>query len=389
MNEANDTLKVMAAHDDPVLLGGIDRVLGTMKLDLPEASLGMTCRTVPLDGPHALADAVRAHAPDILVMDMALSGDRGLERFKELEGAEGDMLTLMLMADASLRTAADATRQGVFDVLPKPFTPADLRDAIRRAASRILLTRRARRLEEEKRQVRFDFIRVLGHELKAPLGAVATNIGVIKGHYLGGEIGSYDELLNRCDLRLDQMHKLIVDLLDMTRLESGRKRRDLAEVNVSAVARDAIELASPQAEQRRIELHLDAPDSLPFVADRGELDMIFNNLISNAVKYNRDEGDVFVSVSGDRTGIVLKVRDTGIGMAPEDVKKLFGEFVRIKNKKTANILGSGLGLSILKRLTELYNGRVEVESVPDAGSTFTVHLPSAKTGNGENRGEPQ
>ncbi len=102
--------------------------------------------------------------------------------------------------------------------------------------------------------------------------------------------------------------------------------------------------------------------------------MIFNNLVSNAVKYNRDEGKVTIEISEDTEHISLKVSDTGIGMSKDEQKKLFKEFSRIKNEKTADILGSGLGLSILKRLVELYEGHIEVESEPDQGTTFIVSL---------------
>ncbi len=106
--------------------------------------------------------------------------------------------------------------------------------------------------------------------------------------------------------------------------------------------------------------------------------MMFNNLVSNAVKYNRDGGQVNVTVAQTEEQLEISVSDTGIGMTPEDVEKLFGEFVRIKNDQTRNVLGSGLGLSILKRLAQLYNGEVSVESEAGKGSTFTVTLKTCE-----------
>jgi signal transduction histidine kinase len=103
--------------------------------------------------------------------------------------------------------------------------------------------------------------------------------------------------------------------------------------------------------------------------------------VSNAVKYNRDGGRVDVTVSGTPQGATLEVNDTGIGMTKDETAKLFGEFVRIKNAKTRNIMGSGLGLSIVRKLATLYGGDVTVASQPDVGTTFTVHLSAATTGN--------
>ena len=102
--------------------------------------------------------------------------------------------------------------------------------------------------------------------------------------------------------------------------------------------------------------------------------MMLNNLVSNAVKYNRDGGSVTVTLAMGDAGLQIEVTDTGIGMAPKDVEKLFGEFVRIKTDETRNILGSGLGLSILKRLASLYGGEVSVTSEPGQGTTFRMQL---------------
>ena len=123
-----------------------------------------------------------------------------------------------------------------------------------------------------------------------------------------------------------------------------------------------------------ITIGLHAPKDLWILADAGELDIVFNNLVSNAVKYNRDGGRVDITVTPTEDGVELRVQDTGIGMSETERKKLFQEFVRIKNDKTRSILGSGLGLTILKKIASLYDGEIAVESAPDVGSTFTVTL---------------
>ena len=215
---------------------------------------------------------------------------------------------------------------------------------------------------------------MLAHELKSPLAAVEGNLFILRDHMAGNEIQAYDHLVNRSLIRLEGMKKLIFDLLDLTRIESGQKKRSLAEVDVCAVARQAIETHSVLAVDKQVTISFQGPESLNLQADAGELEIIFNNLISNAVKYNRDGGTVVVAVREQDSTVAIEVRDSGIGMSQEEVARLFGEFIRIKNSKTMNILGSGLGLSILKRLSHLYGGKVSVESQPDQGSTFTVTL---------------
>ncbi|HRW78916.1 MAG TPA: HAMP domain-containing sensor histidine kinase, partial [Candidatus Sabulitectum sp.] len=257
---------------------------------------------------------------------------------------------------------------------PKPFTPAELKVSVRQASEHLLALRQTSALEEEKRRVRFQFISVLAHELKAPLGAIEGYLYLLRDGTGMDDPKVYERVVERSLVRLSGMRKLIYDLLDLTRLESGQKKRELAPTSVIEAARTAIETMTPDADARGIVIDLEAEGEITLEADRGELEIIFNNLISNAVKYNRDNGRVTVRLKESPEEVLISVTDTGIGMTPEEVEKLFGEFVRIKNDRTRNILGSGLGLSIMRKIASLYGGEVSVESVPDQGTTFTVTL---------------
>jgi signal transduction histidine kinase len=203
---------------------------------------------------------------------------------------------------------------------------------------------------------------------------VEGNLRIFRDHAAGDAIASYDHLIDRSLVRLDGMRKLILDLLDLTRMESGQKQRSLSEIDLCAAAAQCLETHQVLAQEKGVTLLFCPPGPVMLQADSGELEMMFNNLVSNAIKYNREGGSVTVEVEEREGDVRVKVHDTGIGIAKEDQARLFGEFSRIKNEKTRNILGSGLGLSILKRLAELYGGKVEVESEPDKGSTFAVTL---------------
>jgi signal transduction histidine kinase len=190
-------------------------------------------------------------------------------------------------------------------------------------------------------------------------------------------------MLDRSLVRIEGMRKLIFDLLDLTRIESGQKQRHFAEVEVCEVARAAIETAAPEAADRDITIALHADGPISMTADRGELDIILNNLVSNAVKYNRDGGRVDVTVERDDATLTLRVADTGIGMTDEEASRIFDDFARVQNARTKDILGSGLGLSTVKKLAALYDGEVRVDSEPDVGSTFTVVLAEPQRDQGE------
>ncbi|MDP3581617.1 MAG: HAMP domain-containing sensor histidine kinase, partial [Ignavibacteria bacterium] len=117
-------------------------------------------------------------------------------------------------------------------------------------------------------------------------------------------------------------------------------------------------------------------DNLPTIkADVSEITRLFTNLISNAVKYNKESGSIYIIAHQENNYVCIKIRDTGIGMKPEEKDRLFSEFYRAKNEKTRGISGTGLGLSIVKKIVESYYGKIEVESVFGYGTTFTIHLP--------------
>jgi two-component system sensor histidine kinase/response regulator len=313
--------------------------------------------------------------PDLLLLDYKLPGIKGLDVLDSITQRQLDILTVMITAYASLETAVSATRYGAYDFLAKPFTPEELRSAVQKATKHLVLSRQARKLSEEKRRVRFQFISVLAHELKSPLAAVEGYLRIIQDKSAGDSLAAYETMVNRSITRLEGMRKMIFDILDLTRIESGQKKRELVEIDLREAAQAAIETALQSAQERGVTIEIHAPERAPMLADRGELDIVFNNLVSNAVKYNRPNGRVDLTIATDEEQVTITCRDTGIGLSEAEAQQLFREFVRIKNAKTKNILGSGLGLSTVKKLaTEYYGGDVRVESEPNVGSTFTVTL---------------
>ncbi len=369
-----ERLRVLVTDDEPGMTAAVERVLKDYCVSLSGVTgeVGFEVDTA-LTGEEAL-EIMEQRSPDILLLDYKLPGISGLDVLDRVTAGEAETLTVMITAYATLETAVSATKRGAWDFLAKPFTPDELKSTIRKAAGSVILSRQARRLAAEKRMVRFQFISVLAHELKAPLAAIEGYLHIVNDRVSGDDLAAYDHVFERCMIRTRHMRKLVMDLLDLTRIESGQKTRELTQTDIVEAARHAMETAEPEASQRNISINLEAPDSVLMRADRAEIGMIFNNLLSNAVKYNRDGGSVTVALAEEDDTVTIKVADTGIGMSKEEVDRLFDEFVRIRNERTRDILGSGLGLSIVKKLALLYGGRVHVESKPDAGSTFTVTL---------------
>lgn len=370
MNE----LKILVVDDEPGMRMGVERTLRNYRFKLTgfDEEVFFNIRMAST-GKEAM-EMIEMEKPDILLLDHKLPDIQGLDILLDISQKKLDILTIMITAYASLEVAISATKHGAFDFLAKPFTPDELRNATQKAAKQIFLQRQAQKLAAERRQVRFQFISVLAHELKSPIAAVEGYLRIVDKHMLGDNIETYDTMIQRSLRRLRGMQKMILDILDLTRIEAGTKNRELTDVNVTEVALESIDGVTPDAKERGISINLEAPENVSMHADRGELEIIFNNFMTNAVKYNRDNGRVDVKVQPDEHGVTLVFSDTGIGMTEEERNRLFGEFVRIKNEKTKDILGSGLGLSIVKKLLMFYNGTVDVKSIPDQGTTFTVRL---------------
>jgi len=371
-----ERLKVLIVDDEEGMCLGAKRIIRDFTVDVNDLGVKVLfdVRSV-LKGKEFL-DLIEKEKFDIALIDYKLPDFSGLDLLELVTKKGYDMIPMMITAYATFEAAVQATKLGAYDFIAKPFTPDELRSSLRKATVHLLLARHARKSEEERRKLRFQFISVLSHELKAPLAAIEGYLNILQKRYDTISKEDYDMMLGRSIVRLEGMRKLIFDLLDVTRIESGDKKRNLEEVKVEDVTRSAIEAAGFEAKNRNIQINLDVKNPGTMRADRGEIEIIMNNLITNAVKYNKDNGRVDVSLDHMDKKVRISVSDTGIGLEQEDIGRLFEEFVRIKNEHTIGILGSGLGLSTVKKLAKLYGGDVTVQSTPDVGSRFDVELSS-------------
>jgi signal transduction histidine kinase len=367
-------LRILITDDEDGMRLGAQRALERFSPGFQDLDRRVTYHVETAATGEEAIEKLRENYFDIVLLDYKLPGLSGIEVLSVIKEINADIHVVMMTAYASLETAISATKKGAFDFLAKPFTPEELRASVRGATRSLILLAQARQMAEEKRRMRFEFISVLSHELKSPIAAVEGYLDLIRTGNVKDE-ATLKRVVERSMVRLSGMRKLIFDLLDLTRIEAGTKVRKIEPLALGTVVRSAMELLEVQARDRGIEISFDAGEEVHIDADRGELDIVVNNLVSNAIKYNREQGRVQITLCASSTEIRLSVADTGIGMTPEESARLFGEFVRIKNAKTRNIEGSGLGLSTVRKIVQLYGGDVQVESVPDEGSTFTVILP--------------
>lgn len=373
---SEEKLKVIIVDDEEGMCLGAKRIIRDFTVDVEDLGVKVSFDVKYVSRGKDYLDLLEKEKFDITLLDYKLPDCSGLDILEKITKKEYDMIPIMITAYATFEAAVQATKLGANDFIAKPFTPDELRSSLRKATVHLLLARHARKSEEEKRKLRFQFISILSHELKAPLAAIEGYLNILQKRYDTISKEDYDMMLGRSLVRLEGMRKLIFDLLDVTRIESGDKKRNFEEINLEEMTRASVETASFEANKRNIKIDINVKTPIKMNADKGEIEIILNNLITNAVKYNKDNGKVNVVLEKNENKIKISVSDTGIGIAKEDISRLFEEFVRIKNEHTIAILGSGLGLSTIKKLAKLYGGSVTVNSVVGEGSTFTVELSS-------------
>jgi len=370
-----NTLKLLIVDDEPGIRSGALRVLKDFSVGYPFMDEDFTFELLEAETGEKAIEIIDSTKIDIVLLDNKLPGIDGIEVLEYIKEHEMDISVMMITSYASLELAIKATNNGAFNFVPKPFTPQELKTSIENITKNLFLRRMTRKMKEEGRQVRFQFLSVLSHELKSPINAIEGYLKIMKEKQVGDNLDDYMTMIDRSMERIKGMRTLILDLLDLTRIESGKKKRDLRSIDVYEIAKTVVDSIEPLAIQKNIKIDIEGEEDIFYLADKNEIEIILNNLISNAVKYNKENGKVKVLIKKKKDGIIINVEDTGIGMTEEESKLLFQDFVRIKNNKTKFVTGSGLGLSIAKKMIELYSGSVSVESQPDIGSKFIVKLP--------------
>jgi signal transduction histidine kinase len=368
-------LKVLVIDDEPGIRSGVSRILNNFHVTYPFMDEDYTFEVFEAGTGEDGLSFIEREVPDLLLLDNKLPGMQGIEVLEYIRKRNYDIMVAMITSYASLDVAIRATRDGAIDFIPKPFTPQELKSSIENITKQLYLKRITHKMNQEGKKIRYQFLSVLSHELKAPLNALEGYLRMMQEKQAGDRIEDYATPIERSLQRVQGMRNLIMDLLDFTKIRLERKEEKIQEVNLAEVASNAMVTIQPYAIQMDVIMNLDVRSDVIIMADPDDMEIVFNNLISNAVKYNKRGGKVELTIDSSDNDAIVVVTDTGIGITREDTESLFTEFVRIKNEKTRNISGSGLGLSIVKKVIGLYHGTIKVESTPDVGTVFTVSLP--------------
>lgn len=348
------------------------------------------CLVLLAEHGRAALELVRAHPPDLVLLDIVmpvLDGFGVLEELKQDPQAR-HIPVIVISADQDMDSVIRCISLGAEDYLPKPFNPVLLQARV----SACLEKKRLRDQEQAMvaalraaNEAKNQFISMVAHELKSPMTSIRGYADLMLSGVAGPLTAAQRECMETVRFSVERMRVLVADLTDISRIESGELRIDLQPISLDGVVEEVRQALRTDLEAKGQTLTVDLPDTLPAVlADRGRVVQILTNLLSNAHKYTPEGGRVAVTCAaellpgpdGTARGMVhVAVRDSGVGIRPEDQSRIFQRFFRASDRAVRDVPGTGLGLNITLHLVELQGGQIWFESAVGQGTTFHFTLP--------------
>jgi len=316
--------------------------------------------------------------PDVVLIDLkmpCISGVEVLERAREIDP---NIIPIVITGYATVESAVDAMKKGAYDFLPKPFTPEELRIIIRRGLEKRKLIQEAESLKREKKLIEENFITMVSHQMRSPLVAIVQYFEVILAGIVGEVEPKQKEMILKAKDRLEALLDLINDWLNVARMNRGQIVEKFKPLSLKKLISKLIEFMQPIAQENDVNLEFSSLSGSDLVlGDEETLEQVFSNLINNAIKYNKLKGSVKIFIKENKDYVAAKVEDTGIGIAKENLPLIFDQFFRVSRSESKKSKGSGLGLTIAKKIVEAHGGSIQVFSELGKGSTFSVLLPKA------------
>jgi signal transduction histidine kinase len=362
--------RVLIVDDDVDLAESLQDVLTSRDY---EVAIAHNCATA--------IEVAAAFDPQVAMLDVNLGQERGLSLIEALKQRAPRLLCVVISARAEFDIAIEALRLGAFDYLIKPLHPLDMFARLDRCFEKIALEYRADRAEAAS-MAKSAFLANISHELRTPLNAIIGFSEMIQGQ-VWGPLGSERYLSYVDDIAASGRHllDLINNILDLAKAEAGKLELFEETVNLADIAETCARMVSPRVEAGQLTLFLSLPEHPMLMrGDMSKLRQIILNLLSNAIKFTPVDGKVELTLRRTADGgCMLTVADTGIGMAADDIPKVFQPFVQIDNRLARKYEGTGLGLALSSTFVELHGGTMTIDSTLGRGTRVMVKLPSARS----------
>ncbi len=331
------------------------------------------------DGQEALAQVGKNIHYDLILLDLLLPDIDGIAILKKIRETNEESSIVMLTGMGGIRSATAAVREGADGYIQKQDLSVGGDHVEFFYALRQAMEHRVGLVAQKQLQaIKTDFYSMVTHDLRNPTGSILLSLELLLDGGAGDLSEDQRELLGIALAAAKKTSSLINDYLDFAKIDAGYLRIEPKACELRKILEDSTRLSEMQAQSRQQTLTLDLPDRpVSGWLDCERLKQVFENLISNAIKYTPKGGRITVSLEKLEDRAVIKISDTGMGIKPNLLPTLFSKYHRISGSHTRTIQGTGLGLFIVKEIVEAHGGsvRAESEGIPGQGTTFIVDIP--------------
>jgi signal transduction histidine kinase len=228
-------------------------------------------------------------------------------------------------------------------------------------------------IENSRLFLQTDLISEFVHEIRTPLSALSAAAHLLKNNRIAED--QKKKMIEILEAEIDSLSDMSSAFLDLVRFESGRKQYKVTDINICDILTDCYEIVISEAKKNNLKFELDLPETMPIIAgDYKQLKQAFLNLLNNAIKYNKEGGEVTLKAWVESDQIIVSIADTGLGIPEDEQTRVFEKFYRVRSHRD-QVQGTGLGLSVVKQIIQGHGGEVDFTSRVDVGSTFTTTLP--------------
>ena len=326
------------------------------------------------DGKSGIA-SIEVKIPSLILLDVMMPDMDGYETSNKIKENPDwkEIPIIFLTANNSTEDIIKGFKAGGVDYISKPFEAEEL---LIRVKNHLELAE-SRRTIIEMNKNRDKIYSIIAHDIRAPLSGIQQTIDAIDQGYIDYNSEDFKEIIHQLGQRTKDTATLLNSLLQWTKIQGEIISVKFSNSNIYNLIFNCVQLLEANAASKKINITVDIPTDTIGFYDEVSVHTIFRNLISNAIKFTPENGEIHISGKSDENNVIIQISDTGIGMTEETLDKIFKKQEHFSTKGTLNEKGTGLGLIMVKDFIKKNNGKLEVESTPKKGSNFIIHLPKS------------